>query len=99
MPDSIRVGVITDTDGAHLAEYFTSLAATPEVEKIAVADPSGKCREIATKLLGDKLASFHDDHSKMLREFNPKLALVTLEPRNTPRSIGLALLSGCHILT
>lgn len=99
MPDTIRVGVLTDTDGAHLDSYFTSLAKTPEVEKVAVSDPSGSSRALAAKLLGEKFAGFHDSHAKMLAAFEPKLALVSVEPRLTPPVITTALNAGCHVLT
>ena len=97
--NKIRVGVLTQADGAHLAEYFGALAQTPEVERVAIADASGQSAKLAKELLGDKLAGSFEDHDKLLREFRPELALVTMEPLLSPAAIDAALDAGCHVLS
>lgn len=99
MPNTIKVGVLTQDDGAHLPEYFGALAQTPEVERVAVADASGKSFKLARELLGDKLTGTYDDHGKLLREFRPPLAVVTVEPVLSPPVIDAALEAGCHVLS
>lgn len=99
MAKVIRVGVLTQGDGAHLAEYFGALAQTPEVERVAVADSSGQSAKLARDLLGDKLAGSFDDHGKLLRDFRPELALVTMEPLLSPPAIDTALDAVCHVLS
>jgi predicted dehydrogenase len=54
MPRTIKVGVITQAQGAHLADYFAALAKIDEVEAVALADPSGKSADAARQALGDK---------------------------------------------
>src|SRR4051812_11678981 len=55
MPKTIKVGVITQAQGAHLPDYFGSLARIEEAESVALADPSEKTVDMARKALGDKL--------------------------------------------
>jgi UDP-N-acetyl-2-amino-2-deoxyglucuronate dehydrogenase len=99
MANQIDVGVLTQLDGAHLAEYFDSLAKTPEVRRVAVADSDGKYEAAARAALGDKFAGFYTDHKKLLADFDPALALVTREPVASPPVIADALAAGCHVLT
>jgi predicted dehydrogenase len=96
---TINVGVITQSQGAHLREYFGSLADTPEVAKVAVADDSGECLALARELLKDELDADYRDPVKMLAERKPQLALVSMEPVRAPRAIDAALEAGCHVLT
>ena len=53
MPKTIKVAVITQADGAHLPDYFGSLAKIDEAEGVALVDPSGKSAGAARKLLDD----------------------------------------------
>jgi predicted dehydrogenase len=96
---TVDVGVITQSQGAHLREYFSSLADTPEVGKVVVADDSGECLELAKELLKNKLAGEYRDPGKMLAEHKPQLALVSMEPVRAPAVIDRALEQGCHVLT
>jgi predicted dehydrogenase len=98
---SIRVGIVTEPDAAHLKWYLTSLARSEGVESVALADASGRSFESAPKLLGPRLgkpATFRD-YREMLAKVRPQLALVTLEPRNSPPPIEAALAAGCHVLS
>src|SRR5436190_14987026 len=61
MPKTIKVGVITQEGGAHLPDYFGSLAKIEAVEAVALSDPSGNSVELARKELGDKLKGVHKD--------------------------------------
>jgi len=96
---TVHVGVITQSHGAHLREYFASLADTPEVAKVAVADDSGECLPLARELLKDKLDGEYREPASMLSRHKPALALVSMEPARAPAVIDLALEAGCHVLT
>lgn len=99
MPESIKVGVLTEVQGAHLAEFFSALAETPEAVQVAVADPSGMSRPQAEELLKGKLQGMYGTHAELLEKFQPHLVIVTLEPRNSPAAIAAALSAGCHVLS
>jgi len=97
MPQSIKVGIITHNQGAHLDAYFGSLANTKEAETVALADPSGQTAARAKKALGDKLATTFKEPAEMLRKFQPQMALVSMEAALTPPAIDAALEGGCHV--
>jgi predicted dehydrogenase len=97
MPKTIKVAVVTQADGAHLPDYFSSLAKIEEAESVALVDPSGKSVEAARKTLGAKLAEVHKDRDAMLRAFRPHLAIVSLEAAAAPAVIDAALEAGCHV--
>src|SRR5205823_5385791 len=61
MPKAIKVGVVTQAEGAHLPDYFSSLAKIEEAEAVALADPSGKTADLARKALGDKLKEVYKE--------------------------------------
>lgn len=98
MPERITVGLITNPEGAHLANYLAALAETDEVAAVALADSTGQTEEIARKALGDKLQGTYREAAEMLRETKPALALVTLEAAISPPAIDSALDFGCHVL-
>jgi predicted dehydrogenase len=98
MAKSIKVGVITQAEGAHLADYFGALAKTEEVESVALADPSGKIEALAQKTLGKKLAQAGKDAAAMLRGFQPQMAIVSMESALAPPMIDAALEAGCHVV-
>ncbi|HVC93259.1 MAG TPA: Gfo/Idh/MocA family oxidoreductase [Pirellulales bacterium] len=98
MTAPIRVGVITQPQGAHLAAYFGSLAQADEVAQVALADPTGETEAIARKELGGKFTVAYRDTNKMLRELKPEMALVTMEAALAPAAIDAALEAGCHVL-
>jgi predicted dehydrogenase len=97
MPKTIKVGVITQAEGAHLADYFGSLAKIDEAEAVALSDPSGKTVDAARKALGDKLTQVHKDPAEMLKRFEPHLSIVSLEAVEAPPAIDAALEAGCHV--
>lgn len=99
MADTVRVAVVTEAGGAHLGQYFSSLAEIEEAAPVAVCDPSGDCEAEARKTLGAKLAGFYRDEAALFREFKPQLAVTTLEPRHTPAAIDRCLDAGCHVLS
>ncbi|HVX10878.1 MAG TPA: Gfo/Idh/MocA family oxidoreductase [Pirellulales bacterium] len=99
MPDRITVGLITNPEGAHLSDYLAALAASDEVEAVALADHTGQIEAAARKALGEKLHGIYRDPATMLRETKPALALVTLEAALAPPAIDAALEFGCHVLT
>jgi predicted dehydrogenase len=97
MPKTIKVGVITNAQGAHLDSYFTALAQTKEAEAVVLADPSGKTIDRAKKALGDKLRETFKDAASMLKKHEPAMALVSLEALLAPPAIDQALDAGCHV--
>ena len=98
MPKTIKVGVITQAEGAHLPDYFGSLAKIEEAEAVALADPSGRHRRPRPrKALGDKLKETYKDAAEMLTQFQPQLAVVSLEAALAPPAIDAALEAGCHV--
>ena len=99
--EGISVGIITEPNGAHLKWYLSALARSQGVRRVAIADASGENFAEAAKVLGPKfgnVATFRD-YRKMLETMRPELALVTLEPVNSPQPIEVALESSCHVLT
>ena len=98
MPDKITIGVITNPEGAHLSDYLKALAASEQVESVALADSTGKTEQAAKTALGDKLRGTYRDSATMLRETKPALALITLEAALAPPAIDAALEYGCHVL-
>jgi predicted dehydrogenase len=99
MPSTIRVGVITNADGAHVDAYLPSLAKAEEAESVALADPSGKMTALARKSLGKKLAATYANPREMLRKFQPQMALISMEAALAPPLIDAALEAGCHVLS
>src|SRR5215472_10494453 len=97
MPKTIKVGVITQAEGAHLPDYFGALAKIDDAEAVALADPSGKSADAARRALGDKLREVFKDPAEMLRRFEPHLAVVSLEAVQAPPAIAAALDAGCHV--
>ena len=96
---TIRVGVITQENGPHLGIYFPALAASPVIEKVAVADPSGTTFAPASKQLGRyaDFARYHDAET-MLGEFQPELVIIALAAHRAPNRIRQALTAGSHVL-
>lgn len=97
MPQRIKVVLVTHAGGAHLGAYFPAFAALEEVESVAVVDPSNECAEMAKKALGERLDGVYKDLPKTMRQFDPTMALVSMEAAVAPASIGVALEHGCHV--
>src|SRR5437588_9868724 len=97
MPKTIKVAVVTQDQGAHLDDYFSSLANIKEAEAVALVDPSGKSSAAARKALGDKLEEVFKDSSAMYKSFKPHMAIVSLEAVKAPPAIAAALEAGCHV--
>lgn len=97
MPEKIKVALATHAGGAHLGAYFAALAATKEVESVALVDPSGQSNAAAKKALGDKLSATYSDVGKMLKAFQPVLTLVTMEAATAPPVIAQVLEGGSHV--
>ncbi len=97
MPKTIKVGVITQEQGAHLPDYFAALAQIEEAESVALSDPSGKSVDAARKALGAKLKEVFKDPAELLKGFEPHLAVVSLEAAEAPKAINAALDASCHV--
>lgn len=97
MPRTIKVGVITQAQGAHLPDYFAALAKIDEAESVALADASGKSVDLARTTLGEKLKAVYKDPAELLRRFQPHMVVVSLEAVAAPPVIDAALDAGCHV--
>jgi predicted dehydrogenase len=97
MPKTIKTAVITQQDGAHLPDYFGSLAKIEEAESVALVDPSGRSEAAAKKALGDRFHKAYKDRAAMLKEFEPHFCVVSLEAADAPKAIDDALEAGCHV--
>ena len=93
----IAVGVITNSEGAHLGAYFEALARTEEVAAVFLADSTGGTIPQATKVLGEKLKTTFRDTRQMLREARPVMTLISLEAALAPPEMDAALDAGCHV--
>jgi predicted dehydrogenase len=96
--DKANVGLIAHPDGAHLTIYFSSLAGTPEVGDVFLADPTGETFDRAREILKEKLKGTYRD-VRMMLEKKPLMAVVSLEAATAPPAIDAALNAGCHVLT
>src|SRR5262245_49640860 len=91
------VGIITNSEGAHLGAYFEALAKINEVESVVLADATGGTVDQATSVLGSKLKKSFQDSRVMLRESSPLMTLVSLEAGLAPPAIDAALDAGSHV--
>lgn len=97
MPDQIKVALMTHTGGAHLGDYFGSLAQIDEAASVVLSDVDGHSEEAARAALGPKLTAVYRNHAEMLAREKPKLAMVTYEAALAPPVIAAALEAGCHV--
>ncbi len=93
----VSVAVLTNETGAHLSAYFSALKEIDEVNEVFLSDPSQKQIKSAQSLLGSKLSQVYQNPNKLFQEQNPDMALVTMEARQGPQTINLALEQGCHV--
>ncbi|QDU02676.1 Putative UDP-kanosamine synthase oxidoreductase subunit [Gimesia chilikensis] len=99
MSKQIEVAVLTNETGAHLGAYFSALKTTEAVKSVFLADPSGKQVDLARKELGTKLSQVYPQAEALFQNHKPELALVTMEARQAPAAIDLALEQGSHVLS
>ena len=95
--EPLRVGVITQEKGPHLSAYLRSLAQIDGVRAVGISDGSGATFTSARDALGAKVTTFRD-HDRMLREFRPRAAVISLAAHKAPPLIRKALEAGCHVL-
>lgn len=97
MGKRIKVGLITNRDGAHVSAYLTALAEAEACASVALVDPDGAWRDRAKAALKGKLTAVHEDWRTMLRREQPTLTLVSLEARLAPPVIDGILEAGSHV--
>ena len=97
MPKPIKVGLLTNADGAHVSAYLQALAAAQDCSKVILGDSDGKWEDAARRTLGEKLAGVYRNHQELLATESPELALITLEAGLTPPVIQRALDANCHV--
>jgi predicted dehydrogenase len=98
MPGPIKVGVITQAEGAHLPDYFGALALSDDVSAVALADASGTIEAVARKGAGAKLQATYRDAASLLSDFRPQMVIVSLESALAPPAIDAALDANCHVV-
>ncbi|QDV50354.1 putative oxidoreductase YcjS [Gimesia fumaroli] len=99
MKKQISVAVLTNETGAHLSAYFSALKEIDAVKEVFLSDPSHQQLELARRELGSKLSEVYDKPDVLLQNEHPDLALITMEARQAPQAINLALEHGCHVLS
>ena len=97
MAKQISVAVLTNETGAHLSAYFSALKEIDEVKEVFLSDPSQQQVKSAQSQLGPKLKDVYQTPEILFQNEKPNLALVTMEARQAPHSISLALEQGCHV--
>jgi predicted dehydrogenase len=97
MPNTIKVGLLTHADGAHVDLYLAALAATAECSEVVLADPDGKWEQTAQRLLGKKLTHVSRDDKRLLADERPGMVIVSREARLAPAAIDAALEAGSHV--
>ena len=100
MDEQARVAVITSPTGTmHVGGFLEILAALPEVGQAAlVTRGADDIESHARTHLGARLAGAYADEETLLREFQPTLTIVSLEPRDAPAAIAACLRHGSHVL-
>jgi predicted dehydrogenase len=97
MPNTIKTGLITHADGAHVAAYLSALAKSASCGEVVLADPDGRWEKEARQILGEKLTHVYRDHLALLERERPDMVLVTMEAKLAPPVIDAALQAGCHV--
>lgn len=97
MEKQISVAVLTNETGAHLNAYFSALKEIDGVKEVFLSDPSQNQVEQAQKQLGTKLSQVYQNSESLFQDHKPDMALVTMEARQAPQAINLALERGCHV--
>src|SRR5262249_54636708 len=96
MPQTIKVGVVTQAEGAHLPDYFLSLARAEEVESVTLADASARIEAIARRELANKLTDTYKDAKTRVKQGHPQMTFASLESVLAPPAIDTALDAGSH---
>ena len=97
MPKTIKVGLLTHAEGAHVESYLSALAAAEACGEVVLGDPDGHWEKDARRILGDKLTAVRRDHKTVLEQDRPEMVLVTMEARLAPAVIDAALEADCHV--
>jgi len=97
MSKPIKVGLLTNTDGAHVSAYLQALAAAESCSSVVLGDPDGRWENAARRALGEKLIGVYRNHQELLSAESPELALVTLEAGLAPPVIQRSLDANCHV--
>ncbi|MGB0580954.1 MAG: Gfo/Idh/MocA family oxidoreductase, partial [Limisphaerales bacterium] len=97
MAEEIKVGLITNADGAHVSAYLSALAATDACSSVVLADSDDAYNERARKALGGKLTATYRLASEMLAKEKPVMTMVSLEARFAPPAIEEVLEAGSHV--
>jgi len=97
MPAAIKVGLLTNAEGAHVMAYLQALAAAEACQRVVLADPDGRWEKDARRILGEKLTGVYRNYQQLLAVESPEFALVTLEAGLAPPVIERALEANCHV--
>ncbi|EDL57005.1 Gfo/Idh/MocA family protein [Gimesia maris] len=99
MEKQITVAVLTNETGAHLSAYFAALKDIKTVKEVVLSDPGQTQVKAARSQLGSKLTAIYDQPEILFQQEKPDLVLVTMQARQAPQAIHLALDNGCHVFS
>jgi predicted dehydrogenase len=99
MEKQITVAVLTNETGAHLSAYFAALKDIKTVKEVVLSDPGQTQVKAARSQLGSKLTAIYDQPETLFQQEKPDLVLVTMQARQAPQAINLALDNGCHVFS
>ena len=92
-----RVALIVEPGGDHLPQHLRA-GLCEGIDEFAIADETGQTFELARQALGNRTFRAYRDPVRMTAEFSPKLVVVSMEPRNMPAAIEVALSGGAHVV-
>jgi predicted dehydrogenase len=96
MSDKLRVAVITEPTAWHLGALIDALH-NQEVGQVAVGDVTGGTFDEVRQGGAGKVAATYTDLDELYRDFQPQVALITMEPWRMPPVITQALEAGAHV--
>lgn len=96
MSDKLRVAVITEPTAWHQGALIDALH-NDEVGEVAVGDVTGGTFDEVRAGGAGKVSATYTDLDKLYRDFDPQVALVTMEPWRMPPVITQALEAGAHV--
>ena len=96
MSNPLRVAMITEPTSWHRQKLIDALSAD-EIGEVAVADATGETFDEVRDGAGPKLQATYTDLDRMLQDFRPDAALVTLEPWRMPAAIKQSLEADVHV--
>jgi predicted dehydrogenase len=95
----MKVAILTHAGGAHMSAYFSALAEANDCDEVVLADPGNRWADEAKKALGTRLSRSYADYDELIAKESPKMCLVSMEAKDAPPVIEVALESGSHVFS